>query len=86
MAASTNEPRQRYERSGAWHDERTVMHLDLTDDQAEAVQDTLAWSQRRLASYLKSGRAQANPAKSEWARERMGHIEIVLSLFPEITR
>ena len=60
-------------------------HLDLTDDQAEAVRSTLAYSRIRLASLAASDDAEL--AKREWAIERVGHIDAIIALLPaRVTR
>lgn len=58
-------------------------HLDLTDDQAEAVRSTLRFARVKLASLLASQKT-VDPAKREWAEERVAHIDAILALLPGV--
>jgi len=59
------------------------MHLELTEDQTEAVRGSLVFSRRALISFLNSERSVKNEDKRAWAMERGKSIDAVLALMPE---
>ncbi len=50
------------------------MHLDLTDEQAEAVRSALFFSHRSLKGFLNSDRAK-HQEQVEWAARRVEVLE-----------
>lgn len=60
------------------------MHLDLTDEQAATVAESLRFSRTISARFVKSGKGNAE--KTRWATERIAHIDAVLKMLDRTAR
>ena len=60
------------------------MHLDLTDEQTEAVLESLKFCQKTITAFINRGGGR--PEKQAWARQRQEHLAVLIALFPEVAR
>lgn len=59
------------------------MLLELTEDEAQGVYDTLVYSRQALSRYISSGRASKKPERELWANQQLTRLDNILPRFPQ---